>query len=181
MEFAIGALTSIAGGIGTAASAVGGAASTIGSVGSVLGGILGGGASLVSAMAAHRAGEARAGALMSQAADAQADAAQTSIVGEQRQTSLKRDLLMSLGKRDVAYAASGVDLSFGTPVIARQEAVADAGRAIAQDQAGTEQTRLRLLGRAGQLRIQAGQSADAGDINAIGDLLTGGYRLLRRG
>lgn len=74
---------------------------------------------------------------------------------DDRQDTMRRDLLRRLGERDVAYASSGVDLSFGTPGQARDEAIADTNRALAIDTETANYNRSRLDERAAGFRQRA--------------------------
>jgi hypothetical protein len=192
MEFAAAALSSLAdagtaaaGAVSSAASGIGGAVSSatsaFGGAGSFFSGILQGVGGITSAMAATRAAQAKADAYQNQAADAERDANQQQIAATGRQTGLRKDLLATLGQRDVAYAASGLDLSFGTPVQARDQAIVDSSNAIAGDQATADTNQAMLRQRAAQYRKMAGQALDAGDYTAIGTALSTAGSILKRG
>lgn len=195
MEFAAAALSSFASGaaeIGsTIATAATSAGSTIASAGSSLlsatGGastwasILSGGATVASVLAMQNAGETKAFALNAQADDADLQARVEGVQGLERRNSLKAQLVQAVGERDAAAAASGVDISFGTPTIARGEAIKDGERAIDLDQSTEDFRRQRLLERAGNLRIQAGQARSGALGSAAALALEGGAKLLKRG
>lgn len=180
-------LTAATAAISSAAGAVSGAVSSVaGAVGlsggsSALFSALGGVGTLVSAMGAIREGDARATALEQQAADARVDAQQASLEGLQQRSSLKRQLVQALGERDVAYAASGVDLSFGTPAAAREQQEVDAERALSLSDANADLKRNRLLERASSYMSQAGEARRAGSIKAAGSVLSGAYAIGRKG
>lgn len=193
MEFAIGVITSIGNalGIGGGSASAGTAAAGAASAGSGLlsatgfastvASILSGGATIAGAMAAKRAGKNEAFNAELQARDIDFDIRGEQLQGMERRNSLKRSLLQALGERDVAYAASGVDLSFGTPAIAREEASRDAERTLSIDQA-TEDFRIaRLRERQQNLRLMALEARRGGLAKAAGLLLEGGASLLRRG
>lgn len=193
MEFAAAALTSLSGGAGAATAAgigsdaVAGAAAGAATAGSSLltpslfGSILQGGAGLMSAMAAVRQGTAQKEADLQSANQAEMDAAQQQIVGATQTNSLKSQLVATLGQRDVAYGSSGVDLSFGTPAVARSAAIEDAGSAVATTDANTDAQSDRLRQRAAVYRQMAGQAKDAGDVTATGELISAGSKILLRG
>lgn len=199
MEFAAAALTTIgstvaegAAAIGTAvtgapaafgapaipslfsAAGVGGSLSTVSS-------ILSGGATVASVLMAGRAGEAQSKAYLTQADDADMSARVEQVQGLQRRNSIKAALVDAIGQRDVAGAASGVDITFGTPSIARSKAQTDGERALAIDQTSEDFNRSRLLERAANYRAMAA-NASAGALGKQAVLsLEGGARLLRRG
>lgn len=72
-----------------------------------------------------------------------------------------------IGQMDVANAASGVDLSFGTPTAARQEAFRQTDFGLASD-AGTEQTRVaRLNERSADYKRRASTARKSGLFDAL--------------
>ena len=162
---------------------VGGATAGAGSMfgGSMFANILQGGMGLMSAMAASREGAAKADALEMQAQDAKFDAKTEEINAINRQASLRRELTQSLGQRDAAYAASGVDLSFGTPEVARGQALDDANRAISGDQADAEMRAGRLRERAGSFRRMAEDARTAGSAKGLGAIGQSVLGMVRRG
>lgn len=185
MEFAIAALGSIGSTISAGAGAIGtaltGTAGALGLTGGTAASILSGGATVLSVLNANRAGEMKAEALRLQAADADLGAGLEAIQGTDRRNSLKAALTQAIGDRDVAAAASGVDLSFGTPAVARQQAIRDGERALSIDQ-NTEDFRIaRLRERAAGYRAQASGARSAGLGSAAALALEGGARMLRRG
>lgn len=186
MLFAAPLLSALAGPAASSAAVGAGAAASTGILGtgitgSFLASVLQGGVGLVGAMAAMREGQMQATAYRGQAQDAKFDARSEEIAGAQRQDSLRRDLVKTLGERDVAYAASGVDLSFGTPQIARGEAVDAAGRAVAQDQETTAMRAARLRERAAYFKQMALGAEEAGLYKAVGAGLTAGMGIAARG
>lgn len=192
VEFAAAALTSMATTAGTVAAplelagATGAASAGTGLLSSLatpslLGSVLQGGAGLLSSFAAIRAGQAQKEGLLQQANAADLDAGQQKIIEATKENSLKSQLVATLGQRDVAYGASGVDLSFGTPAAARSQAIVDAGSALGTDEADNGAVTSQLRARAAAYRAQAADAAAAGDTTATGTLLTTGARLLMRG
>lgn len=195
MQFAAAALSSIAGaftggtaaafGTGAAGQAVGisttTAAAGAGLGGSFLSTILQGGATALSAMGAIRAANAKSDALIAQSQDATFDAKQEEIAGTERQTAMRRSLLQTIGERDVAYAAGGVDLTFGTPAVSRQQAIADTNSAVASDRSATETKAGRLRERAASLVRMADEARRSGRTAALGDALTFGAAVAKRG
>ena len=94
-------------------------------------------------------------ALTDAASDAELDANREEVDGVQRRNQIRRSLLEVIGQQDTAAAASGLDLSFGTPRRAREEASRDAERALSVDRDTTAFNRSRLLQRADNLRSRA--------------------------
>jgi hypothetical protein len=190
MEIAAAALSSIASTVSTGVSAISAGASSIGTAtglssllpsASTAASILSGGATVLSVLNAQRSGEAKAKALELQAQDAETTAGLEAIQGTDRRNSLKAALTQAVGDRDVAAAASGVDLSFGTPSVARQQAIKDGERALAIDQ-DTQNFRVaRLRERAANYRLQASGANAAGLGSAAALALEGGSKLMRRG
>lgn len=195
-EFAAAALTTIAG--TTAAAAPVGVVGTAGAMAvptfgaasagllSGLGGvstvasILGGTATVASVLAAQRAGEEKAQSLELAALDAEADSAIEVNRGTERRTGLRKQLLATLGAQDVATAAAGVDLSFGTPAQARSEATREAETALDVDRSTEDLRRSRLAERAASYRKMAGQSRAGGLAKAASLALTGAATLAKR-
>ena len=100
--------------------------------------------------------------------------------GVARRSSIKQAMMDQIGEQDVAYAASGVDLSFGTPTEARKQAFREADLGITT-QVGTEQTRIsRLSEREAEYRKRAGKARSAGFLNAAGALLKTGASIAGR-
>lgn len=198
MEFAAAAVSAVAGAIGSATSAVGSAASAVGTAlgiggtaagagsslfgaGSLLSGILSGTATIAGMMGAQAAGDEQSRTLMGQANDARMEQSLESIRGTGRRDTLRRSLLETLGERDVAAAASGIDLSFGTPAIARDEAERDAESALALDRSTEDFRVARLQEREGEFRRSAASARKAGRIKAFGLGLQGAASIANRG
>ncbi len=189
--FAMAAMTALGSTVSTVGSAVGSAVSSVGSAigiggaaggtGSTFASILQGGLGLVGAMSAIRAGSAQADAYRSQAADTRLDVTQEQIDATNRETSLRKGLLKSLGERDVAYAASGLDLSFGTPATARAQAADDAQQAVEQDQTTSDLRQSRLRARADTLDALAGDAESASWLKAGGSVLGSAFDIVKRG
>jgi len=152
------------------------AGGTLASIGSALTSstamsVLSGGLGLVSAMAAGRQAEAQAMALREQGEDARFDARSEEINSIARQTSLRRQLLKNIGEQDVAYAASGIDLSFGTPVTARADAIEDGNRAVMAEQDASAMRGGRLLQRAATYDVMADEAIAGGRLRMAGAML----------
>jgi hypothetical protein len=186
MEFAAAALASVASAGGAVATAATGPAGIFGLAslapsGGTAASVLSGGATVLGMLNATRAGDAKAQALNAQADDADTSTLLEHNQGLDRRSSLKAQLVQQLGSRDVATAASGTDLSFGTPVLARAENLRDGERALAVDQ-GTEDSRIaRLRERAANFRIQAKQASAGGLGTAAALALDGAAKFKLRG
>ena len=166
---------------GTAAAGTAAAAGTSLFSASTIGTLLSGGASLVGAMAALRKGQDEADQLNLQAVDTDRQAGQADIDAENRQNSLRRGLIKQIGEQDVAYAASGLDLSFGTAAQARADAEKDAANALTTDTENEAATKLALARRAQQYRMAAKQARSAGMLSAIGTGIGAAADIFARG
>lgn len=155
---------------GAGAAAAGTAATTVApavSSGISLASILQGTATVLGVVASIGAGNAEADALEAQAIDAESEKSLESLQGINRRVSIRRQFADAVGAQDVAYAASGVDLSFGTARNARSDAAREADRALAAD-VGTEQGRIsRLTERAASYRRSAKRAKQSGVLNGV--------------
>lgn len=104
----------------TAATAATTAATTAG--GLSISQILGGTATLLSAVSSIAAGNAQGDALEAQARDAQDQKPLELLQGLQRKNDIKRATMQAVAEIDTTTAASGTDLTYGTPVQARKAA-----------------------------------------------------------
>jgi hypothetical protein len=84
--------------------------------------LLAGGATVLSAVSSIAAGNAQADAYEQQASEARMQQPLSLVEGLQRRNDLKKATMAAVAEQDVAYAASGADLSFGTPTVARANA-----------------------------------------------------------
>lgn len=174
---AFSALTATASTVGGALGLTGGAASSLGGaaaggLGGLLGGsswltLLQGGSMALSAAAALSSGQEKSDSLMAAASDAQHQAGLEQLAGTQRQASLKRAAADQMGERDAAYAASGIDLSFGTPQIAKAQDIADTERALSIDQSNTAANVGRLQDRAANYARSARSARSSSVLKAI--------------
>lgn len=173
MEFAASFMTSLFGGGSTAAAAgatTAGAATAAGAAtsGSFFSSLLQGTATVFGAASAIAAGNADAEQLELAADDARREVPLETLQGITRRSSIKAEMMERLGEQDTAYAAGGVDLSFGTPGAARRDAFRQADLALTSD-VGTEQTRVaRLNEREANYRKRAKRARSSGLIDAIG-------------
>lgn len=114
-------------GLGAALSKAGAAAATAVSSSSALT-ILQGGLTLAGALGSIAAGGAQAEALRGEAGAERLAANDAMIRGQEEAARLKRDLLDTVSRQSVAYAAGGVELSSGSVQTARRRASEDAER-----------------------------------------------------
>lgn len=142
--------------------------------------ILQGTASVLGLVASISAGNADAAQAELAAADAEREQATETLSGIDRRRSLLAGLRDALGAQDVAYAASGVDLSFGTAAQARTDAFREADLGLTSD-TGTEMTRgARLMERAANYRSAAKRAKIGGFINGFGGFLSNASQIAGR-
>jgi len=171
MELAASFVTSIFGGGASTAAAGAGAAATSAvaapaAAGFSLSSLLQGTATVLGMVQSINAGKADAEAANAAADDAAREVPLETLQGITRRTALKKEMMNSIGQQDVAYAASGVDLSFGTPLQARTEAFREADLGLTSD-VGTEQARVgRLQEREAEYRKRAKRARQSGLFNA---------------
>lgn len=160
--FAGGATAGATAGAATAGATAGAAAGT----GLTLSTILQGGATVLGIVSAIGAGNADADALELQAKDQERQQALDTLQGIDRRTSIKKALRDATGAQDVAYASSGVDLSFGTAAKARNDANRESDLAL-NTSSGTELSQSgRLMERAANYRSSAKRARRGGLIDA---------------
>lgn len=112
------------------------------------------------------AGQAEAEAATLAAEDTAREVPLETLQGIKRRSSIKQEMMDRIGDQDVAYAASGVDLSFGTPGQARKEAFRQGDLGLESD-VGTEQTRVaRLQEREAAYRKRAARARSGGWFDA---------------
>jgi hypothetical protein len=166
----IASVTSLFSSGGAAATAGAGAAASAGAAagtGFSLSGILQGIATVGGLVASINAGEEDAQAKELAAQDADREQQLETLQGIERRRSIRVGVRDALGAQDVAYAGSGVDLSFGTASQARQDAYREADLGLASD-TGTEMTRVsRLSERAANYRASAKRARSMGIFRGI--------------
>ncbi|BBF92466.1 hypothetical protein [Blastochloris tepida] len=145
-------------GVAAAGATTGGSLLSAFGSASMWGSVLSGGATALSILANNQAADVKATSYEAMAGDAELDARIEEVKGLERRTSIKQALAEAIGARDVAAAASGVDLSFGTPRIAQKEAQRDAERALSADQYTEDLRKSRLAERAANYRMMAGST-----------------------
>lgn len=170
-EFLVASVTSLfsSGGAAAAGAGAGAAASGAAAAGTgfSLSGILQGVATVGGLIASIGAGEEDAQAKELAAQDAEREQQLETLQGIERRRSIRVGLRDALGAQDVAYAGSGVDLSFGTAQAARKDAYREADLGLAAD-TGTEMTRVsRLSERAANYRASAKRARSMGIFRGI--------------
>lgn len=177
--FTAGAGAAGTAGAGAAAAGAGAAAGAASSFS--LASLLQGGATVLSMFSSINAGNAEAEQLELQADDAAREKPLETLQGISRRTGLKRAAADSIGAMDVAYAASGTDLSFGTPLQARKDAYRELDAGLEAD-AGTQMTRTaRLEERRKNFLRMAGRAKSKGIWDAIGTGFQGATAIANRG
>lgn len=155
----------------TAATAAGaaatGAAAAAAGTGITLSQILGGTASLLSVVAGMAGANAEAQALEQQAREADMQQQTEGVKGKANQLAIKREMMDAIGQRDVAAAASGVDLSFGTAAQVRKDAFREADQALTSNTFTTMSNQSQYEQRAASYRKRAKQVKSAGVLNAL--------------
>ncbi|WP_057465813.1 hypothetical protein [Pseudovibrio sp. POLY-S9] len=167
MAMLIGTLMSTVAGTAATTATAGAAAAGAAVSGISLPGILQGVTGILGIMSSLNASEQEADMFEAQAIDAEAQKPLETLNGIERRTSIKQDLLQSVGEQDAAFAASGVDLSFGTPSEARKDAFADADRALTADNATQSSNTLRLDEKAKNYKLRARRARSAGVMSAL--------------
>lgn len=152
---------------GAAASSAAVSTATTAASGLTLKTLLQGTASVLGMYQAVQAGNADAEAANLAAIDAEREKPLETLQGLNRRAGIKQEMMNRVGEQDTAYAASGVDLSFGTPGQARRAAFREADNALTNDVA-TEQTRVaRLDERAANYRKRAARARAGGWFDAL--------------
>lgn len=142
--------------------------------------LLQGTATVLGVVQSINAGKADAEAAELAAQDAEREKPLETLQGIARKTSIKQAMMDQIGQQDVAYAASGVDLSFGTPGQARKEAFRQSDLSTETD-IGTEQTRIaRLDERAANYRKRAARAKKAGFMDGFSIGLKGAASIADR-
>ncbi|WP_281932203.1 hypothetical protein [Roseibium album] len=186
VQLALG-LFGLGGAGGAAAGTAGAAAGAAGAAGAALSGgsifttLLQGGATLLGMMSTIEAGDQEADMLEAKAIDAQAEKPLETLQSISRRTSIKQELAEAVGEQEVAFAASGVDLSFGTPAVAKKDAFREADRALTNENATEETTLNRLDERSSQYRLSANRARSSARRQALLQGLSFGLGALGRG
>lgn len=139
--------------------------------------ILSGTASVLGVVSTIAAGAADADAAEASAIDAETEAENENLKGIERRRSLKAAMAEAVGQADVAHAASGVDLSFGSAAQARQAAFREGDLALSGDVYTQQSRQNRLYERARSYRRTAKRARIGG---WLGGLAQGASALSRR-
>ncbi len=178
MELFLGVAGLFGGGAGAAGTAggIGGAVSTVSTIGT----ILEGGATVLGLVSSIAAGSAEREQMELAAIDAEREQPLEILQNIERRTSLKAAAADAVGDIDTAYAASGVDLSFGSARKARQDVFRETDVGITSD-AGTTMSRLsRLQERAANYRRMGKRAMRAGVLGGLAGAATGFSRIAGR-
>lgn len=172
----LGAMSGLLGGAGATAGAAGataGAAATTASTGLSISSILQGVATVGGVVASIASGNAEASNLKMQALDAEEEKTLEVVQSADRKRSLLKGAQEAVGEIDTAYAASGVDLSFGSAAQAKQDVFREADRGINSDSATTGSRLSRLSERAQNLYRMAKGARRMGVIGGLTRGLSG--------
>lgn len=128
-------------------------------------------------------GAASASARADNAAADQAElqAGQEQLAGEQRKTKMGRELARVLGNNQVAYAAAGIDLTQGAAADSAATAKQRAASEISVDQQDTDFRRAMYRMRASGLRDRARSTKGGALLGALGDVANYGISLKQAG
>jgi hypothetical protein len=161
MELVGGLFTAVS----AAGSAVAGAASSLGGFLSSAGVLTGlqGVTGLLSIAAKNKAARETKLQMFDKAREAELDAQAEGVAGQSRAVKLREQLLTAMSERDISAAAGGLDLGFGSPVQAREQAAQDTERALSLDALETENRQERLRARSASY-IRAGRTAARGGL-----------------
>lgn len=178
-ELALGLFNFLAPTGAAAAPVVGAAAPTL-SAGFSLSSLLQGTATVLGIANAISAGNAKAEEYKLAADDAARQVPLETLQGINRRASIKQEMMDRVGEMDVSSAASGVDLSFGTPNQARKDAFRQTDLAVATD-VGNEQTRVaRLSEREANYRKMSKKAKSSGLFDALTIGLNGATSIMDR-
>ena len=187
MELALGAIGKL---FGAGLTGAAGAAGTAGTVTGVTSGAAVGSGALaafqgistvlkVLGTVGAAAASARADNQMADQADLQAG--QEQLLGEQRKTKMSRELARVLGNNQVAFAAAGIDLTQGIAADNAASAKQRAASEISIDQQDTEFRRALYRMRAGGYRDRARATKGGALLTALGDVASYGMNLAQMG
>lgn len=158
MAFLATVLPGIMGGTAAAGTAVASTAATGLSISSILQGV----ATVGGVVASIASGNEQAASLEAQARDAQQEKGIETMQSVERKRGLLKQAQESVGQIDTAYAASGVDLSFGSAQEARTQVFRNADISLNSDSATTGSRLSRLSEREQNLfRMAAGARQSA--------------------
>ncbi|WP_295805938.1 hypothetical protein [uncultured Nitratireductor sp.] len=180
MELFLGVAGLFGGGGGAAATGAATAAGSAVSTASTIGTILEGGATVLGLVSSIAAGSAQQEQMELAAIDAEREQPLEILQNIDRRTSLKAAAADAIGEMDTAYAASGVDLSFGSARQARQDVFRETDLGLTTD-AGTTMSRLsRLQERASSYRQMGKRAMRAGVLGGLAGAASGFSRMAGR-
>jgi hypothetical protein len=168
-------------GLGGGGAAAGAATAGAAAGGFSLAGLLQGTATVLGVISSISAGNADAEQATQAANDAEREKDLELLQGVERRSSIKRQYMDAVGAQDVAYAASGVDLSFGTAAAARTDANREADYLLTSDVSTEEVRRSRLTERAANARSMAKRARLGGILTGITGGLQGFASIAGRG
>ncbi|MBX3580068.1 MAG: hypothetical protein KF723_22930 [Rhizobiaceae bacterium] len=158
---------------GVAAVGAGAAVASAASAGAVISAVLGGLATVAGVVATIASANQEAETQELAALDAVQEQSFESLQGIERRSSLKKAAAQAIAEQDVAYAGSGVDLSFGTAAQARKEAYREVDTGITTD-SGTQMSRqARLSERAANYKNMAKRTKQIGIIKGVAQGISG--------
>jgi len=165
MAMMLGGLTGLLGG-GAAAGTAAATTATVGS-GFSIGSLLQGLATVMGVVSTIQAGQAESDKLDMMANDAEAEKPFETLQSVDRKRSLLAAAAEATGAGDVAYAGSGVDLSFGSAAQARKDAYRELDLGLTTDSATTATRLSRLEERAYNYRAMAKRTKMASFFSAF--------------
>ncbi|MGI2031942.1 hypothetical protein ACRQ1B_06070 [Rhizobium panacihumi] len=189
MQLAFAAIGKVFAGLGLSGAAAGTAgaagaatgAATTAAAGSGALGALQGFSTVLKVLGGIGAASASARADNQAADQAELQAGQEQLGGEQRKTKMTRELARVLGNNSVAFAAAGIDLSQGIAADNAAQQKQRAATEISIDQQDTEFRRALLRQRAAGLRDRAKSTKGGALLGALGDVAGYGMSLAERG
>lgn len=163
---------------GTAAAATAGTATTAASTALT---ILSGVATIAGIMGTLGAADANARSFEMSAIETDMQVGQEQLQAQQRQSTMKKELMRVLGENDVAIAAAGIDLSGGVAESSRAQIKDDATRQLGFEREDDELRRAMLKARGRGLRVKAQGTRDASLLSAFGQAAEFGMDVAERG
>lgn len=143
--------------------------------------VLQGGASAFSILSTLSAANAQSDNLRQQGEIALLNAGETRVQSIEDQADIKRELLATIGRRRVAYAASGIDVGFGAAVDAEAADTARADELVSRSEGravSALQNGLAVKARADSLAKRLRSNAV---LSSLGTGLSTGFEILKRG
>lgn len=177
MAFAIGPIMGAL--MGGGAAGIGAGAAALGGSGMMA--AIQGGSTLLSIVSGMNAADEEAANFGMQAADAEQNIQLENLKGIGRRTSLKNEAFDVLGEQQVAFAAGGQDLTFGSPVNAQNEVFEELDSAVQSDNF-TQSTRTDRLKQNAKNYRRAGRAVKKrGKLKAFTKAINFGFDVAARG